>query len=197
MTEDRLPFETYAQFKAFLEEAFGDPDARLTSSSLVAGQPPLHLYFAEFTRIMATLNWDDASNVFEFKNRLRDEVKDLLIGRELTIDFNDFVKLCIQLDNSRAPQQNPRPAQRQFHQQSDPAPRPSGPRAVGPAPMEIDAAQTRSAQLQNGHLATAEKECRRREVCMYCADPAHLARSCPAKVQGTSGNPRTARPAYC
>ncbi|ODQ72744.1 hypothetical protein LIPSTDRAFT_105367 [Lipomyces starkeyi NRRL Y-11557] len=118
MAHDMLPFSTYAEFKNFVEGAFGDPDARLTAerglSRLSQGSRPCMQYYAGFMRIMATLNWDDASNIVELKNRLCDEVKDLLIGHELTPVFNDFVKIYIQLDNSWLAREHERKAPRTY-----------------------------------------------------------------------------------
>ena len=49
---------------------------------------------------MAILNLDKKSQVMWFRNGLREQVKDLLIARDLSTNFNDFVALCIKLDNA-------------------------------------------------------------------------------------------------
>ncbi|KAK9350590.1 hypothetical protein V1523DRAFT_419370 [Lipomyces doorenjongii] len=49
---------------------------------------------------MATLQLDEASKIYEFRNGLRDEVRDLLIGREIPADLNAFVHLCIAVDSA-------------------------------------------------------------------------------------------------
>ncbi|KAK9244164.1 hypothetical protein V1506DRAFT_522980 [Lipomyces tetrasporus] len=64
------------------------------------GNRPCTQYFADFIRIMATLNFDEASEIYQFRNGLRDEVRDLLIGRDVPSDYNEFVHLCIALDNA-------------------------------------------------------------------------------------------------
>ncbi|KAK9240535.1 hypothetical protein V1525DRAFT_444103 [Lipomyces kononenkoae] len=59
------------------------------------GTKPCTQYYAEFMRLMATLKWDDASKIFEFRNRLREAVNDLLIIRRTPATFDDFVQLYI------------------------------------------------------------------------------------------------------
>jgi hypothetical protein len=55
----------------------------------------------------AILDWDEKSQIATFKRKLRKEVKDLLVGHDLPTKFEEFVSLCIKLDNSwRERQQN-------------------------------------------------------------------------------------------
>ena len=49
---------------------------------------------------MAIRNLDEKSQVMWFGNGLSEQVKDLLIARDLLTNFNDFMELCIKLDNA-------------------------------------------------------------------------------------------------
>jgi hypothetical protein len=205
MPDGVMPFSTFSDLRQFLESAFGDPDARTTAEHelrrLRQGDRPCTHYFADFTRIMATLQFDEASKIYEFRNGLRDEVRDLLIGRDIPSDYNAFVRLCISLDSAwlarqqekklRQPQgpkvnqQLPRSKDSSSHQthqssplsQSTTQPPASSSSTVGYSPMDLD-----SIQIQNGHLTQAEKNRRRQEgLCLYCGQPGHFANGCPTK----------------
>ncbi|KAK9427675.1 hypothetical protein V1505DRAFT_20792 [Lipomyces doorenjongii] len=169
---------------------------------------------------MATLQLDEASKIYEFRNGLRDEVRDLLIGREIPADLNAFVHLCIAVDSAWLSRQQEKKlrlpkgskdtqtqhrskdySSRQTHQDSSfsisssrstsQSPASSS-STVGYSPMELD-----SIQIQNGHLTQAEKKCQRQEgLCLYCGNPGHFAGGCPTKTKPkTHRQPQTTQSA--
>ena len=135
---------------------------------------------------MTTLNWDTASQVAWFRHGLRDEVKDLLVGCDLPQPFDDFVQLCIRLDNAwRARQQEKKSNTASSSNTKKPAQtgaKNSATTATStgthPGPMDLAASRHR------GPLTDAEKAYRRaNNLCSYCGKPGHYAAACPATLK--------------
>src|SRR5690606_33552239 len=127
-----------------------------------------------------------------FKNGLREELKDLLLARDLPEDFNAFAQLCIKLDNAWHARQMEK-KQSSSSRSAAPAPRaatsspavttttatttttaaPRTSTGTAPGPMELDASrhitpETRQYRKENG-------------LCMYCGGQGHFASVCRNK----------------
>jgi hypothetical protein len=183
------------KFKA----AFADPDAIATATrrlqALKQGNKSASAYHAEFSSIMSRLKWDEKAQISTFRDGLREEIKDLLISREIRDTMTEFVALIIKLDNawharqeekklsaSRSASKTVVPVQQQQSSrpassaQSGPAPgtaQQSTASGTAPGPMELDAA---------GRRKLTKKERNRRKannLCMCCGESGHWIKDCP------------------
>jgi hypothetical protein len=191
--DDDYPWAAYPQFKTWLEGAFGDPDPQGTANrelrKLRQNNKPYVTYLNEFQRLMAPLEYDDDVQIEMNRHGLCEEIKDLLVGREVPEDFNEFSKLCIKLDNDWRRRHDEKQGRRNYTanapvQRTHPAPRAPevparpvtqkpidvyAPNYYGPRPMQIEG--TRRAPLTE-----QEKERRRKEnLCSYCGGAGHYA----------------------
>ena len=144
---------------------------------------------------MAILKWNEVSQISHFRRGLRDEVKDLLMTCDYPERFDDFVKLCIRLDNrwhARYQERKPRQSQYRPEQRSTPSSSapfrptsvPSTTSGTHPGPMDLSTIR---------HLTPAEKKERReKNLCLYCRQPGHFASACPNKKKRSSYHPQKA-----
>ena len=186
----RISFADYSAFVRALQAAFDDPDASATAErrlrALRQGSDSCATYHSKFVSYMAILGWDDASRIPWFRNGLRPEVKDLLVGRDAPAAFGDYVQLCIRLDNSwRARQAERRsehapssassaqpPGSSGSQPQASPQPRTTATGST-PGPMDVSAGR-------RGPLSDREKAHRRaNNLCMYCGKSGHFITACP------------------
>jgi hypothetical protein len=114
-----VDYATYAEFVKGLRDAFGDPDEVATAEreiqELRQGTGTCSTYYAQFTRIMSKLDWNDATKIYMFRRGLREELKDLLVGKDHSQEFVVFVKQCITLDNEWQARQQEKKARRPPH----------------------------------------------------------------------------------
>jgi hypothetical protein len=201
LPDNTIGLESLNELLAHLDRAYDDPDRAGTADRelqrLRQKNRPFSSYYADFTRIMSDLDYNDSSKLAALKRGLCDEIKETL---RVTINeptgFNAFVDLCQKIDNKnrayaadrpaprtaapRAP--NPTPAPRaSTSNQYTPAPTPRVSSAhptnansghYGPAPMNLSA---------NRRKLSPEERQRRidHNLCFYCADKDHVTRNCP------------------
>src|SRR5690606_21731974 len=160
--------------------------------ALRQGTKSASAYHAEFVSLVSRVGWDRNSWSSFFKNGLREELKDLLLARDLPEDFNAFAQLCIKLDNAWHARQMEK-KQSSSSRSAAPAPRaatsspavttttatttttaaPRTSTGTAPGPMELDASrhitpETRQYRKENG-------------LCMYCGGQGHFASVCRNK----------------
>jgi hypothetical protein len=99
-----IAFTSWAQFMKRFRASFQDSHEKTAAErmllNLQQGTEPCASYHASFVSYMATLDWDENSKIATFRRGLRPEIKDLLVGRDLPDSFDEYVALCIRLDNS-------------------------------------------------------------------------------------------------
>jgi hypothetical protein len=192
-TTGDITFTTWAAFVAALKAAFDDPDAYQTAQRKIEAlkqgqQQDCSSYHAAFVPLATILNMDERTRISFFQRGLQNELRNALSYRDTLPDtFDEFVQMCIRIDNRiRA------------HRESNPAPRtqggqfapnntniPSTSTGTHPGPMDLSAAnrnQGNQKSLKRGPLNDMEKK-RRREnnLCLYCGSPGHWASQCPHK----------------
>ena len=176
-----------------LQATFGDPDAAATArhklQALRQGNKEFSAYYAEFSRLVSELNWDERATMDALRNGLSIEILEKLIGLPPATNLRTFVDQCQHLDSQIRAIDNlrklrtgsrttshatPRAAPPAFA--PAPAQRPAPPSTpyYGPAPMDLSAnrrkitPQERAARLAEGR-------------CLYCGGHGHMAAACPNK----------------
>jgi hypothetical protein len=198
--DDHMNLGNYEAFVTSLEEAYRDPDRVNTAERALAklrqGNRDFVTYYAEFQRLIADLNWNDAAKRVALHRGLCEELKDILSTQDLPQDWSRYVALLKKLDmqyrackaeTHRSSGQtkptttptirstSPNPAQNAPHPTS------SGSGHFGPAPIDLSAARCR--------LSPGERQKRIDENrCLYCGGFNHMARDCPNKPK-MSGRP--------
>ena len=87
-----------------LETAFGDPDrvgsAERALETLRQGNRDFATYYAEFSRLIADVNWNSGTAIRHALRRgLSLELRQDLVHHDLPESLNEFVRLCQKLDN--------------------------------------------------------------------------------------------------
>jgi hypothetical protein len=174
-------------FCRLLENAFGDPDRRATAERqlerLRQANREFSLYFADFQRLVADVDWNDGAKRHALMRGLGVELKDALVTVELPEDLSGFVALLKRLDNrirarryerdgariaSHRPVANGATAVRTQPAQEAPSPiRAAAPQ--DPVPMDTSSLRRR--------LNPQERARRIAEgCCLYYGKPGHMAR---------------------
>jgi hypothetical protein len=160
--DDCMNLANFEAFVTSLEEAYGDPNhvntAKRALAKLRQGNRYFITYYAEFERLIADLNWNDAAKRAALHRGLCKELKHILSIQDLPEDWSCYVALVKKWDmqyrarkaeahrSSRqtkpammptACNTSPNPAQ------NAPYPTSSGSGHFGPAPMDLSAARRR------------------------------------------------------
>ena len=86
-------FGGYADCLSNLKSAWDDPDAKATADrrlhSLRQGNDTCSVYYAKFTGFSTTLYWGENALYSQFRDGLCEEIKDMLVGRDLPTEFDN------------------------------------------------------------------------------------------------------------
>ena len=169
-TTGAVDFENYAAFATALQNADDDPNARATAErklrALKQGLKDCSTYHAEFATYATVLNYDNLTKRSFFTEGANQGLKDALSYQiSLPDDFNEFIKVCIKLDNNvrlRVP--------------SPPASTAAGSSTPGP----MDFTSTDRTSRKRGPLTEAQRKYRYENgLCLYCGNHGHFVSDCP------------------
>ncbi|KAJ2914470.1 hypothetical protein MD484_g5942, partial [Candolleomyces efflorescens] len=180
--------DDFDQFVATFRARFEDSDIYASSLRKIRKLKqtgPCATFTNQFIELLTDLDWSEQTKIQEYYDRLKPNVKLTLAnrkGRHFTRDFEEYTKICIEIDNELHNLSLDTPptsstSKRPFANPSTfPTAAPNPPPASNDVvPMEIDA-------IRRGPLSAEEKERRRKEgLCMYCGQGKHFARDCPNK----------------
>jgi hypothetical protein len=92
---DHVDLDNFDGFVTSLEEAYGDPDHANTVeralSKLRQGNQDFMSYYAEFQRLVADLQWNNAAKRAALHRGLSEELKDILSTQDLPEDWSRYV----------------------------------------------------------------------------------------------------------
>jgi len=193
MQDHGMAFQTLAEFAHVLRTAFGDPDelhtARREIDTLQQKNREFSLYYSDFQRLMATLQWADNAKFAALEKGLSKEIKDGLALQDSAPEetFDQYVARINRLDTrlrarrqeTRAPQTSAsnRPAPTRAPPATPPTP-PQGTTDVGThsGPMNLSANRRRITQQERTRRIS-------QGLCLYCGGTGHFAQECPYRPQ--------------
>ena len=141
-------------------------------------------YATNFRLLACDIPWDEAALMDQFRQGLRNDVKDLLLTfHEDPESLTEAISRAVRCDNHLFEQhsEHRQMLRRQLEQMyaSLATMPPQVTRAImrdGPTPMEIESTQ------RQWPLSDATKQWRRaHRLCLYCGGPRHIAVNCPHK----------------
>ena len=175
-------------FDAFLTEfeaTFGDPDKARTAANKIRalrqGNRSAATYASEFRQFASDLDWGNQALIDQFCFGLRGDVKDLLLTMDDPLSLNDAISKAVRCDNRLFERRQERRQESSPVHTTQRRPPPRNPtptvESLPPTePMQIDA--SRFQRLDNNE----KKRRREKNLCLYCGDPGHFAKSCPKKA---------------
>jgi hypothetical protein len=183
---DKISLDDVEALIKILEAAFGDPDEVGTASGeldrLTQGNREFSIYYAEFQRLMAILDYDSKAKKAALKRGLSKELQaSLVYHTDEPEDFDKFVELCMKLDYqirahanlSRRPNNSHPTATKATpsapHTTSHPTSTDSG--NYGPAPMDLSAAKKSQNQRHRDERMA-------KGLCLYCGSADHFKDQC-------------------
>ena len=181
---DRL--DTFFQAMSLLYE---DPHLAATAEAalhaLQQGRRPAEDYVSEFRRWSADTNWNNAALCYQFRLGLSETLKDELARVGVPETLEALINLTIQIDRRLRERRTERatglsrPAWMLPRVPTFPNPSPPAPITTSrdiPEPMQLGLIRP---------SLTSEERLRRRtnNLCLYCGEPGHYVRTCPAKYR--------------
>ena len=200
-TTGTIDFASYEAFSTALRNAYDDPDAYATAErklqNLRQGDRDCSAYHAEFATYAQVLNYDDRTKISAFANSANPALKTALSYQASPPEnFNEFVQLCIKLDNRAKILRSQNPRSSASNASSSPAPKPTTPStAVGTAPGPMDLPNTDRTSRRRGPISEAVRQYRRENnLCSYCGGAGHWREGCPLIARNKKANTSTLAP---
>ena len=198
--EDRIKLASVTELLKVLEIAFGDPDGESTAERklevLRQTNREFSLYYAEFQRYAADVQWNESAKWTALTRGLSTRIKDaLVLTSDIPSKFSEYATFLQRLDN--------RIRAREAEKKGRPAPRtttltPSTPSQCTTSPAApVSSCPTDPMDLsarRRGPLSQEEKGKRIMQgCCLYCGGLGHTIRTCT--VRPLRGNEATLAPA--
>jgi hypothetical protein len=102
MKDDCINLANFEAFVTSLEEVYGDPNHMNTAERVLTklhqGNQDFIMYYAEFQRLIADLNWNDAVKCTALHHSLCEELKNILSTQDLPEDWSCYVALMKKWD---------------------------------------------------------------------------------------------------
>ncbi len=176
-------FATYAAFVTALKNAYDDPDARSTAErkllNLKQGDRDCSAYHAEFATYVTILNYDDQTKISFFTNGVNQGLLTALSYQAAPPEnFDEFVKLCIKLDNRARLLRTKKPTTATATPKPSSHTHASTASGTASGPMDLSLADRTS--KKRAPLTDAQKKYRiDNNLCLYCGAEGHFASQCP------------------
>jgi hypothetical protein len=197
---DKISLDDVEALIKILEAAFGDPDEVGMASGeldrLMQGNREFSIYYAEFQRLMAILDYDSKAKKAALKRGLSKELQASLVYQtDEPEDFDKFLELCMKLDYRIRAHANLSRRPNNSHPTATKA-TPSTPCTMshatstdsgnyGPTPMDVSAAK--KSQNQRHHDERMAKG-----LCLYCGSADHFKDQCPVLASNNARKVRLA-----
>jgi len=160
--------------------------------NLKQGDKDCSTYHAEFDTYVTVLSYDSPTKIQFFTNGANHDLKTTIAYQPSPPEtFDQFVQLCIKLDNNMKLLNTRKPQPRALA--SAPAPNkpiPTIATGMAPGPMDLSNAQKRPAPISE----EVRKYQRENNLCSCCGGAGHWRADCPARVRNQWVNTATPVP---
>ncbi|KAF8221734.1 hypothetical protein L208DRAFT_1326266 [Tricholoma matsutake] len=195
----------WAAFLQAFHDHFGDLDCQFSATEemdQLRQTSSCATFTSHFHKLLVDLDLNESLKIEYFCKRLKDNVQDalaLIKCKDLPMDFDEYIKLCVSIDNSlhhhECKKKGSKPSGNNsssttkrsptFSTSSAPCTPPAPPTVTPGTLIEIDAAKT---SQPHAPLTNKEHERRRHEgLCSYCGGK-HNIHDCPNMSKCTKKN---------
>ncbi len=198
LREDRIDLTDITEFWEVLDRAFDDPDRKGTAErnlrALRQGKREFAHYFADFMRLKADVEWNDAACIDALRTGCAQEIRDVLRVQltPLPLTLQPVADLFNRIDlqnrqwlaeSSKAPAPTTAPPKKPLVAPVVPASQrtTSNPAWVGPAPMDLSGSNRTAAR--NAARAARRAKAMAEGLCFTCSSPEHNRANCPIQAQ--------------
>ena len=160
IVNDRINFNTIRELWDVLDSAYDDQDrqgpAERELGMLKQGTREFSAYFADFQRIMAELQWDSSAKKAALRRGMAGNLTDLLLSYDCPDDWPSYIHRLQRLDSKLRQREADKKkeitntsSRTTTSSSATPSSTPhitSNPAYLGPAPMDLSAAQKQAEQ---------------------------------------------------